>query len=336
MRNELKLVFGFLGLSMFCLSAFSAQGQGIGDRNRPAGAGNFKILGRILLPDGQPARDVNVTASSGDNPSTSTFTDIDGNYVISGLTSGNYTVSVRETGYSPETEFITISEGSTSGQSFQAAFYLRLPGQPKRKSAPPDPNLVNVPKVPAAKYQKALEYLSKGDAKTAIPLFDEAIGAYPNFAAAYYQKGAAFLRMNDLDKAVEAFVKAIQIKPDYIEAKYGYGMAMFDKRNYEVAEAVFRDVLKQKTDFPEAHQNLGISLFYLKNPDEAERELKSAFAGKSGEKLALGHLYLGQIYAQKKRNADAVVELQKYLDLAPKAPNSERVKTIIADLKKQG
>ncbi len=168
--------------------------------------------------------------------------------------------------------------------------------------------------------------------KSAIPLLDEAISGYPNFAAAYYEKGAALLKLNDLDKAVEAFVKAISIKPDYLEAKYGYGKAMFEKKNYEVAEAVFRDVIKQKDDLPEVHMNLGITLYYLENPD-AEQELKKAVSGKGGESLALGHLYLGQIYIREDRKSDAIAELKKYLELAPKAPNADHIRSVLADLK---
>jgi tetratricopeptide (TPR) repeat protein len=112
-------------------------------------------------------------------------------------------------------------------------------------------------------------------------------------------------------------------------------MAALQKKNYEVSEAAFRDVLKQKGDMPEAHLNLGISLFHLKSGAEAETELKAALATTGGEKLALGHLYLGQIYIMKKQTADAAAELQKYIDLAPKAPNAEKIKATIADLKKQ-
>ena len=118
--------------------------------------------------------------------------------------------------------------------------------------------------------------------------------------------------------------------------KYGYGLAMLDKKNYEVAAAAFNDVLTQKNDFPEAHQNLGVSLFYLKNYDAAEKELKTAVTSKGGEKMGLPHLYLGLIASEKKQNADAIDELQKYLDLVPKAANADKVKSMIADLKKQG
>jgi len=84
----------------------------------------------------------------------------------------------------------------------------------------------------------------------------------------------------------------------------------------------------------EAHLNLGISLFYLKNVDASESELKTAIATKGGEKLAIAHLYLGQIYSQKKRNPEAVSELEKYLEMVPKAPNADRIRQAIEQLKK--
>lgn len=329
-------MFTFMCLAVIGLFVVSTNGQGIGDRNRPAGRGTYRITGTVHLPDGTPAVDVTVNANGSEmNSGSSVRTDIDGAFVISGLSSGNYSITVRQSGYQTETEMLTIPEGITSGQGFRVAFNLRLPGQPKPDPRASHPLLAGVPKGAAAKYEKALEFLAKDNAKAALPLLDEAIALYPNFALAHYEKGAVHLKLSEFDKATESFVKAITIKPDYLEAKYGYGKAQFEKKNYEVAEAVFRDILKQKNDMAEAHLNLGIALFYLKNGVEAEKELKAAIAAKGGEKLALGHLYLGQIYIMKKQNADAIVELQKYVELAPKAPIVEKIKATIADLKKQ-
>lgn len=329
MRSKLQLLFIFM-----CLGALGVYGQGIGDRNRPAGRGTYRISGKVYLPDGTPAKDVSINVTGAEFNGASTRTDLDGAYTISGLASGNYSVSVREKGYQSENEFLTIPEGAISGQSFSVLFYLRAPGEPKRSASAANPLLKDVPKDAVGKYEKGMGRLSKNDAKGAVGDFDAAIAAYPNFAAAYYQKGSALLQTNDADKATEAFVKAITIKPDYTDAKYGYALAQFEKKNYEVAAAAFNDVLQQRKDMAEAHLNLGISLFYLKNSN-AESELKTAVSSKGGEKLALAHLYLGQIYMQKKRNAEAVTELEKYLELLPKAPNADRIKSAIADLKKQ-
>jgi len=80
---------------------------------------------------------------------------------------------------------------------------------------------------------------------------------------------------------------------------------------------------------------LGISLYYLKNIDAAESQLKLATVSETGERVALAHRFLGGIYAQKKQNAQAAAELQKYVDLVPKAPDADKLKATIADLKKQ-
>jgi tetratricopeptide (TPR) repeat protein len=143
------------------------------------------------------------------------------------------------------------------------------------------------------------------------------------------------LKTNDPDQALEAFVKAIAIKPDYLEAKYSVGYAQLLKKNFEVAAAVFGDVVKQKNDFPQAWMYLGVALYNLKNVDAAETAFKRAVAVKDDVDIALAHRYLGGIYLQRNRNAEAAAELQKYIDMVPKAPDADRLKNTIAELKKK-
>jgi Tfp pilus assembly protein PilF len=325
MRSKLFFRMAFVGLLATATAAVSPA-QGIGDRNRPQGLGNYRISGKVVMPDGTPARDVTVNVVGSEVASTTYRTNAEGEFDVPGLMNGNYTVSIRVPGFRPESESININGGG-SGQSFPVVFYLK-------PSTSPNPLMKDVPKDAVAKYEKGMDKASKDDMKGAIADFDAAIAAYPNFAAAYYEKGAAQLKVVDLDDAIASFVKAIQLRPDYTEAKYGYGLAMFQKKDYTVSAAAFNDVIQQNKDMAEAHLNLGISLFYIKNVGAAETELKTALTAKGGEKLALAHLYLGQIYSQKKQNADAITELEKYLEQVPKAPNADRIKQAIEQLKK--
>ena len=310
------------------------------DRYRPGnrrsqssfGTRHVPYHGKVYLPDGTPARDVGVTSTGAEFNGASTRTDTEGAFTLSGLSSGNYTVVVREKGYPTETELVTIAEGMISGQSFQVVFYLRTPGQAKGST---NPLLKDVPKEPLAKFTKAVEKRNGGNEKEAIALFDEAIALHPQFAAAYYEHGAAYLKVSDHDKALESFVKAIEIKPDYVEAKYSVGYTQYLKKNYEVAAAIFDDVVKAKPDMSEAEMYLGISLYHLKNVEAAEASLKKTIGTPGGANLPMAHLYLGQIYITKKKNAEAAAELEKYLELVPKAPNADKLKTTIADLKKK-
>jgi regulator of sirC expression with transglutaminase-like and TPR domain len=70
--------------------------------------------------------------------------------------------------------------------------------------------------------------------------------------------------------------------------------------------------------------------------DIAEKAFKYALSLKGGENLAAAHKYLGGIYMQKNQNAEAAAELQKYIDLMPKAADAEKIKATIGELKKKG
>jgi Tfp pilus assembly protein PilF len=342
MKTKLKLMFIFMGTAFLVLGlAAGADGQGIGDRNRPAdsGDGRYGIQGKVYLPNGKPAGNVRAVISSADSAGSSAVSNMDGVFQVGGLRAGNYSVSVSLDGFQTETDRLTIDRFSPIGRTFNVVFHLRAEqvardGSSRAGVISVNPLLADVPDDALAKFQKGIDRLVKNDPKGAILHLDEAIASYPRFTAAYYERGAAFLKTNELDKALESFVKAIAIKPDYLEAKYSVGYTQFTKKNYEVAAAIFDDVLKQKKEFPEAQMYLGISLHFLKNIDAAEALLKLAIAGGSQD-VALAHRYLGGIYLQKKRPSEAAAELQKYLELVPRAPDADRLKDTIADLRKK-
>ena len=219
------------------IPALSVMGQGIGDRNRASGSegGNFSIQGRVIMPDGTPAKDVKVTISSTDT-NTFAITDRDGMFQTGGIHSGNYTISARVEGLPVENESVAIDRDSPAGQTFSVVLYLRMEGQKKGDIYSGNPLFKDVPKPALDKFKKAMDKLQANDPKAAIPLFDEAIAQYADFAPAYYERGSSYLKQNDLDKALESFVKAIQIKSDYLEAKYSVGYTQYLKNNFEVSQ----------------------------------------------------------------------------------------------------
>ncbi|MGH9819912.1 MAG: tetratricopeptide repeat protein, partial [Pyrinomonadaceae bacterium] len=286
MKNKHASAFIFVFLTALTLApVIVADGQGIGDRNRPGNGGSATISGKVTMPDGTPAKDVKVSISSADI-NTSTFTDADGMYSFGDMPGGNYTVTVKVEGLPMASESYSIDADTPAGRTITLPLFLRNPGQKKGDFNSANPMLKDVPKAALDQYKKAVDKLQSNDAKGSIPFFDAAIAAYPNFAAAYYERGSAFLKENELDKALESFVKAIQIKSDYVEAKYSVGYTQYLKNNFEVAAAVFDDVLRQK-DMPEAQLYLGISLAKIKNMDAAIPHFKAAIAAKDDESMAL-------------------------------------------------
>lgn len=312
-----------------------ALGQGIGDRNRAAeGDGRYSIQGRVYLPTGKPAINATAVISSAETSEIRSTTDLNGMFQVGGLRAGNYRIVVTAPGFPAEAETLTIDRFAPVGRTFSLAVHLQ-PDARAGSDADADPRLNGVPKAAVAKFKLGVEKLQQNEVKAAIVLFDAAISIHPEFVAAYYEKGSAQLKDNDPDQALESFVKAVAIDPTYFEAKYSIGYTHYLKKNYEVAVAVFIDVLKQKRDFAEAYMYLGISLYYLKNLRDAETALKTAVNGKQDARLALAHRFLGGLYAQSNRNAEAAAELQRYLDLVPSAPDANRLRSTIEELKKK-
>jgi tetratricopeptide (TPR) repeat protein len=81
---------------------------------------------------------------------------------------------------------------------------------------------------------------------------------------------------------------------------------------------------------------LGITLVGLKNLKEAQKELELAQGLDGGEDLPQLHKYLGGIYWGKGEYKRAANELEKYLKLAPGAPDAERARGAIKELRSKG
>jgi Tfp pilus assembly protein PilF len=334
LRSISKWIFVVVA-GLVVVSGMQVTGQGVGANraNKVGGGGSFTVTGKVYMPDGSPAVGVRVSLA-GEFIGPSTSTDLDGNFSFGGVSAGNYTVSTSVEGFPPQSESKVIYQDTPSGQNIYVPLFIRPASQKKGDFYSANPLFRDVPKAALEKFKAAMEKVEKKDSPGAMLLLDEAIALHPNFAAAYYQRGMVHFKDNNIQKALEAFVKAIEIKPDYTDAKYRFGVCQITQRNFPVAEMVFRDVITQKQDMPAAHMYLGVALIGVKKQDEAEKELKLALSLKGGENLALAHKYLGGIYMQKKQKAEAAAELQKYVDLSPTAPDAEKIKVTIAELKK--
>ncbi len=335
MKKNSYIVFTLV-CAAFLLFVSGAGAQGIGDRNTASNgpdSGRYAIAGKVVRPDGLPAKNVKVSYNSTSGASGSIQSDDQGAFRISNIPSGNYTVTVKVEGVPTATESLTISREGTLGQAEIVVIYLRNEGQ-KKGDFSANPMFKDVPKEAMAKYQKAGEK-SGSDPKAALVLLDEAIAIHPQFAMAHYEKGLLYQQQSDLDNAMVSFQKAIAAKPDFIDAKMSYGMTLVGMKNYELAASVFQDVMKQKNDIPASYYNFGIAMMGMNRVDIAEKAFKYALSLKGGESLAGAHKYLGSIYMQKKQNAEAIAELQKYLELMPKAGDADKIKAAIEGLKKQ-
>jgi tetratricopeptide (TPR) repeat protein len=322
-----------------------------GGRETTGTGGQHKIQGRIYFPSGRrsDATSVKVTLESSSSEKLFVLSDLNGSFSFQSLAPGSYYLTV-EAGkdYEPARESVVIegfairsrtipsSELARANvpRTFNVIVNLRLKRGANTNAKPGvyNASLANLPKPAVEAYERALESVRAGDSKKAVQQLREAISYYPEFALALNELGIQYLRLGQADKAVEALRAALRIKPDEFTPRLNYGIALLEKKETKEAEAQLRQALKLNDTSWAAHMYLGITLISLKNFDEAEKELQRTLVI-AGDNLSLPHYYLGGIYWRRGDHKRAADELEKYLQLAPKAAEAERIRATIKELR---
>jgi Tfp pilus assembly protein PilF len=342
----LQVISLALLLSMPLLSLYAQGG-----RESTGTGGQHKIQGRIYFPSGRrsDATSVKVTLESSSSEKLFVLSDLNGSFSFQSLAPGSYYLTVDAgKDYEPARESVVIEAGGLRGRNmpayeiaranvprtFNVIFNLRLKRgvNPDAKPGIYNAGLANLPKPAVELYEKALESIQAGDRKKAVEQLRAAISYYPEFALALNELGVQYLKLGQASKAVEALRAALRIKPDEFTPRLNYGIALLEKKEMAEAEAELRQALKLNDASWTAHMYLGLALISLRKFDEAEKEMQRTLSI-AGENLSLPHYYLGGIYWHKGDRKRAADELEKYLQLAPKAVEAERIRATIKDLR---
>jgi tetratricopeptide (TPR) repeat protein len=333
------------------LSLLPAYAQG--GRETTGTGGSNKVQGRIYFPSGRRSdvTAVKVTLESTSSERLSVIADLNGSFTFQSLAPGSYYLTV-EAGedYEPSRESVLIEDFSVRSRNLSGGdiarvniprtFNVNINLRPKRSRTESKTGVVNaalasLPKPAVEFYEKAVESAQAGNAKKAVEQLRAAISYYPEFALAYNELGVQYMRLRQLDNALEAFRSSLKYKPDEFITRFNYAVALLEKKDAAEAEVQLREALKKNDSSWAAHMYLGITLIGLRNYDEAEKELQRALSI-GGDHLSLPHYYLGGIYWRKGENKRAADELEKYLKLAPKAPDAEKLRATIKDLRSKG
>lgn len=317
----------------------SALAQGVGSSRNIGGTnGTNTIQGRIYSPEGKPVEArLRVTAESTNSGVLNTVTDLNGTFIFSNLEAGDYRVTV-EGGkeYQNETDMASLYRETSGGRILQLTFQMKY--KPEF-----NPALAGLPKDAVDLYTKGLESAKKNDSKKAAEQLSNAVALYPNFGPALSELGVQYIKLGQLDKAIDALQKAIKLSPQDFSSHLNYGFALLSKKDYAGAETELREAIKLRADSALAHMYLGMALlsaskdektkqYDMAKYNEAQKEFEAAVASGRPE-VAKAHYYLGGIYAGNREYKRAADELELYLKLTPKAPDADRVKAIIKDLR---
>ena len=323
-------------ISLFVVVRVTAQGIPQGAASTDTGFGGVNtISGMILSSSGQRIqRRVSVrlrTMTRGDRISTS---DENGNFVFRGLPSGDFVVVIdKEQEFEPFSQTVSVIQPrGMPPQTYHLSIRLVLKERAEAKPGVINAEFANVPKRALDHYNKGAEHASKGDYPGAIEELKLAIQEHPSFMLAFNELGVQYLKLNQLENADEAFQSALKITPDSLAALVNRGIANFMMKRYGEAVPILRKALKKNDQSAVAHYFLGQSLANLGLFDDAEKELlESVRLGT--EEMKEAHRILAIIYMSRGAKKQAAAELEAYLKLAPTAPDAEKLREKIKELK---
>lgn len=339
----------FIRYSILCTSVLFlplvTQAQSGGGVDMTGTGGRHSIAGRLVFPSGQRADiRLKIRLESSGQGDLIVLSDVNGSFAFRSLRAGSYTVVIEGGEFfetARESVYIEPANSSprrTSGvvpvaRPFSVQVYLR----PKQQAAAVKPGVLNaalagVPKAAVELYEKGRESASRNETDKAIDQLKRAIALYPNFGLALNELGVQFLKRGDLDLAEEALAKVIRLSPDAPEPSLNYGICLLQKKKFAEAEVQLRDAVKKNEHAFTAHLYLGITLIPFKKYTEAETALKKAIT-LGGPKASQAHYYLGGVYWQTGSFKEAADELERYLQLEPKAANAERIRATIKNLR---
>ena len=326
---------------VLCLpAAASAQGSG---RESTGNGGNHIIQGKIFFPSGRRAEgNIQIKLQSFGEGEISTIADSSGSFTFTSLLPGNYTIVINAGDeYEIAREGVTIDSDlnlSRSGVSLNSGsrrytvmVTLQIKAVNRAKASVVNATLAEVPEQARSLYEKALQFGKSGDSEKAIENLKAAISLFPRFPLALNELGVQYLTAGQASKAVEPLRSASKLVPDAFSPKLNLGIALLETNQIPDAEAQLRDALKI-TATPTAHMYLGLTLVKAKRFDEARTELETAISTGGGN-LGQAHKFLGGIYWRELEYKRAIDEFETYLRLTPNAPDADRIRGTIKELR---
>lgn len=290
--------------------------------------GGLAIDGTILGPSGRPAETrIRVRLSSMAASDRITFTNETGNFAFTGLPEGRYLVAVdKEKDFEPISYTVDLLRNSYR-------MVIRLTPKPSNEmTGVINAELAAAPEAARARFNKAGELIAARNRRGAIEELKAAIAIYPEFALAYNELGIQFIILREYENALDAFRTSLRIKPGSFVPQLNIGIAYFRQKKFGEAEIELRIAGRLRETTPAYHYYLGMTLANLGKFDEAEPELRNAI--KLGDQtMREAHRVLSIIYANRGDNKKCLRELEAYVKLTPNAPDVEKLKARIAELK---
>jgi tetratricopeptide (TPR) repeat protein len=206
------------------------------------------------------------------------------------------------------------------------------------------------PKDARRAYEKGLEAERKANLASARKYFEMAVEIYPKYTSAWFELGNVLQKENQKDGARRAYTQATTIDNRFLPPYMSLASMAYEERNWTVLLTLTDHILERDplnhayatsyivdldpVNCTEAYFYNAVANFKLNKMEDAEKSgLKAEHVGLLTRYPQL-HLLLGEIFARKNDYANAISEIQTYLELAPHAKNADQVREQLATFEK--
>lgn len=181
------------------------------------------------------------------------------------------------------------------------------------------------------KLDESRRLLNEGKAPEAIDLLKSAVEADPADGEAQELLAKAYLHLNKIDEARDAVQKAMEAAPDRSSVRVTAARVAIARQDWKAADQELNKAKEIESANSEISLYRGALLLARKDYKGAVEVLSPYVA--SYPESAHGHYYIGLAQYGLKRRDKTVEHFQRFLALAPNAPEASRVESLLRSLR---
>lgn len=170
----------------------------------------------------------------------------------------------------------------------------------------------------------------RGDLDAALRKFRDAVRRNPRDAESLSNLGQVLVRLGRALEAIPLLQRAIELNPDRWAYRFNLARAFGELGQWDQAVAHYRAAAGLFPDDYATLFNLARALHKQGDEQAALQEYQKAIAARPEDPSF--HIALALSYERLNRRTDAAAAYAQYLELAPDAPEAERVRGRIAQL----
>ena len=267
-----------------------------------------RVKGSVTSEKGVPIEGARIIlVFSEDEAKTEITTDEKGEWKLTNLRAGAWTISIIVDGY----------QQRDINANFSAL----------KENPPIDIIMKTIPKHPLSEANNL--YLAKKYAE-ALQEYQKALAENPDMHIAYERIGLCYFRLGDLDNATTAFKQMLEKEPQARSVLLNLCAILFEKGNLEEGMKYFKQLDEATVNDHSIFYNIGVLLFAKEQIDQAIEYFKKCTDRNPNYVDAYYQMALA--YLNQGNNEEAKKNFQKIIELAPGSDKAAQAKEIIDSL----